>query len=189
MSAPEKTAYTLPILRNYSEEDNDYKDLVVNIPLGDNLGAFLATVSTEANGKTAISYTLKSHLKEPQIEEKKLFMEALSNLEHTRSLVNGLVDPDTGNHLISIESEIGLATSLLVDFPFLESMAKELQTEVLLIGIINSNMVGLTHPNSSFLKKLKELAVQTDYEDSIYIHPALYEWKIKTTKFNLLKKY
>lgn len=189
MSAPEEATYILPILRNYSDEQTDYKDLVVNLPFGENLGAFLAKVSVKPNGSTALDYVLKANVDAQQASEKELFMEALSNLEQTRCQISGLVDPDTNHHLISIESEIGLATSILVDFSFLESMAEELKTDVLLIGIINSNIVGLTRPNSSFLGKFGELAAQTDYKDPIYIHAALYEWKVKTTDFKLVKNY
>ena len=176
----------LPIIRNYENEDMFTKTIVYQ-KLGDNIGAFVAKVTVQTNGKTGIDYVLKSDLSKYKISEEHIFRIGLNNLKNAKLKIEGMNDPKTGDNMISVSSQIGLATCILYDFNFIDKLSNDLQTKELHVTIINSGTVYLTTPNNSFEKSFEKIALESSYNDVLNINSSTYLWTNNTLK--LIKKY
>jgi hypothetical protein len=178
----------LPVIRNYSE-DNVFSNLVVNEPLGTDLGIFIAKIQKKPNGNIGIDYVMKQHCNKYQISEADVIAIARRNLPNAKLKVTGMGDKDNKDMLISIESELGLATSILADKGILQKFSEDIKSNKLSLGILNSSVLLITNPNSSFQKKFKSMAIEMDYNDVIHIKSGLYEWSNNTLIMKELYKY
>jgi len=180
------STYFLPIIRNFKDEDLACQTIVYE-KLGKNIGAFLAKVEVKPDGRTGINYVLKSHLEKYKISEKDILNIGLHNLANAKLKIEGMNDSITGDNMVSITSELGLATSILFDFNFIDKIKTDLNAKELHVTIINSGTVFLTTPNNSFEAGFKEIALETNYNDVININSATYLWK--NHSLELIKMY
>ena len=180
----------MPIIRNYVKDSSDfYKETVINKNLGKSLGVFLAKVEVKTNGNTGIDYVLKKDIGSYSKTEKELFIIAIENIENAKLKVQGMIDEDTKDELVSIESQIGLSTSILMDFGFLEGIASKFGTKKLAIAIINSGNVFISKIGSSFENRFEKMALENQYTDVVNIHSALYNWEVGSNEFKMVKLY
>lgn len=176
----------LPVIRNFEKNDVFYKT-ICHKKLGGNIGAFIARVEVQPNGRTGIDYVLESNLIQYKISGDDAWNISLRNLKNAKLTINGMKDKETGDDMIHVSSKIGLATSILCDFEFIDQFKTDLKTEKLHVTIINSGTVYFTAPNSSFEKSFENIALEGAYTDVINIHSATYLWDNHTLK--LLKMY
>ena len=176
----------LPIIRNFTNEDM-FCQTTVHKKIGNNIGIFVAIVEVKPNGRTGIDYVLKSSLGKYNISEEDVLEIGLNNLKNAELKIEGLNDPKTGDNMISVSSQIGLATSILCDFNFIDKLKTDLNTNELHVTIINSGTVYFTTPNSSFEKGFEKIALESNYNDVVNINSSTYLWTNHTLK--LIKKY
>jgi hypothetical protein len=176
----------LPIIRNFTEDDMYYQT-VVNEKMGDKIGAFIAKIEVKPNGNTGIDYVLKSNLAKYKISEDDIFVMALRNLKNAKLKIDGMNDPKTGDKMISVSSQIGLATSILFDNDFVDKLKTNLQTEELHVTIINSGTLFFTAPNNSFEDSFGKIASESNHNDVVEVNASTYLWTNYTLK--LIKKY
>ncbi len=182
----EDSVLFLPVIRNFTKEDV-YEEQMVNIKLGDNIAAYIAKVQMKENGRVGTSYLFKTSLAKYGISENEMLNIALRNLGNAKLTINGMNDRETGDEMITVSSELGMSTSILVDTNFINKLAKDLKTDELHVTIINSGTLFFTAPNSSFEKKFKQMALQNTYTDVVNLHSAMYLWQNNSLK--LIEKY
>jgi|GEM_PF-4640982 len=176
----------LPVIRNFTDGDV-FEQTIVNEKLGDDIAAFIAQVEVKPNGRTGIDYVLKSSLAASNMAEDEALHRAMRNLKNAKLSIEGLTDPQTGDMMISVTSEIGLATCLLYDHHFIDKLQTDLETEQLHVTIIHSGSVYFTAANSSLEKDIEEMALENTHTDVLNIHSATYLWINHTLQ--LVKKY
>ncbi|RYU93551.1 hypothetical protein [Emticicia agri] len=176
----------LPVIRNFEENDM-FCEVVVHEKLGDNIGAFIARVKVRPNGNTGIDYVMKSDLAEYKITEDEVLDISSRNIKNAKLKIEGMSDSTTGDTMISISSQIGLATCILYDGNFIDKLKADIQVDELYVTIINSGTVLLTKPNSSFEKDFERIALENTYHDVVTLHSSTYLWVNQTLK--LIKKY
>lgn len=178
--------YFLPVIRNFTEDDMFYQT-VVNEKIGDKIGAFIAKVEVKPNGKTGIDYVMKANVSRYKISEDDIFNIALHNLKYAKLKIEGRNDSKTGDNMVSVSSQIGLATCILFDRNFIEKLKADLKAEELHITIINSGTLFFTTPNNSFEDSFEKIALESNHNDVVNINASTYLWKNNTLK--LIKKY
>lgn len=178
--------YFLPIIRNFTEDDMFYQT-VVNEKMGDKIGAFIAKVQVKPNGKTGIDYVMKSNLAKYKISEEDILEIALHNLKNANLKIEGMNDSKTGDNMVSVSSQIGLATCILFDSNFIEKLKTDLKTKELHVTIINSGTLFFTTPNNSFENGFEKIALESNYNDVVNINASTYLWT--NNKLKLIKKY
>ncbi|RFS16159.1 hypothetical protein [Emticicia sp. C21] len=176
----------LPVIRNFEENDM-FHQVVVNEKLGDNIGAFIARVKVRPNGRTGIDYVMKSNLYEYKITEEEVLDISFQNIKKAKLKIEGLKDPATGENMISISSQIGLATCILYDSNFIDKLKADIKADDLHVTIINSGTVALSIPNGSFEENLERIVLESNYRDVVAIDPSTYLWENQTLQ--LVRKY
>ncbi|WP_460474711.1 hypothetical protein [Emticicia fontis] len=182
----EDSLYFLPIIRNF-EENDEFSQLIVHEKLGKNIGAFIAKVTIRPNGNTRMNYVMKSDLVQYKITEKEVFDITFRNLKNAKLKIEGMNDTTTGDELVSITSQIGLATCILYDYKYIDKLKSNLKADKLYVTIINSGTVLLTKPNTSFEKSFEKIVSESTYNDVVTLDPATYLWTNHTLQ--LVKEY
>lgn len=154
-------AKLLPILRN----DDSFAEMVMSIPLCDQLGLFLANVTFKADGGLGLSYVLS---KESPPSPAALWDQAFTHLAYTLSATARQYKGET---FLLVQREGGLAASAIGLPNFGRQAANWVRCPKIVIGIPNPNYLYVCAANSKAVAVIRELTLASDYMGAIALTP------------------
>ena len=163
----------MPILRSLDGPKDQFAEIVVNVPIAEELGLFLANVARTPHDTFGMDYLMKNSDRAKETHPRELFGEAFQNY------VNGLnIKGFTNNEesYLLVQHELDIGTSALGLPDFFQNACEWTKAKEIFVAIIDPGKLLVTDLNNKgTTEQFEELALTSDYWGAVYLTPSCYK--------------
>jgi hypothetical protein len=161
----------LPVLRSTGQDDG-FSAVIINRPIGPELGFFLAHVNWTPHKTIGTRYVVKRDLESLGHSAEELMALACRNLAKGLQIKTAAVE---GERVFVVKHPLDMGASAICLPDFLANASKWVEADEVFVGFPNPGVLFVTGlGNTSAIARLRQAIVASDYWGAVALTPACY---------------